>query len=181
MAYYRGDYYRGDYYRGDFFGGLRKLGRAALGAVAGFATGGPVGAVIGGVSGFKIGPSTPSMPVASPPYKGTHPGHGVELPRVMIPKLITGLTNGKKPADFSGVVGGSDTTAPRVIMTPAGPMIAAGGRRRRSMNHLNPKALTRATRRVEGFVKKARKAVSQLGYTVVRRGSGRGKSSRKCK
>lgn len=176
MAYYRGDYYRGDYYRGDFLGGLKKIGRAAIGAVAGFVTGGPVGAVAGGIGALRS-PSAGSQLLATPTFKGTHPGVGVELPRVMIPKLITALTNGKKSPDFSGVIGGSDTTAPRVIMTPDGPMRV--GRSRRSMNHLNPKALSRATRRVEGFIKKARKAVSPLGYTVSRRESSRGK--RKCK
>lgn len=47
MSYYlRGDYYRGDYYRGDP-GFLGSLFKGIKGAVGGFVTGGPLGAISG--------------------------------------------------------------------------------------------------------------------------------------
>lgn len=62
-----GGYYRGDYYRGDFLGGL-------LGAVGGFITGGPAGAIIGGVSGLLRPKAHPSIP--PPAYIPPVPGFG---------------------------------------------------------------------------------------------------------
>lgn len=48
-----------------------------------------------------------------------------------------------------------------------------GGPRRRRMNVTNAKALRRAIRRTDGFVKLAKKALKGTGYTVARRGSTR--------
>ncbi len=48
---------------------------------------------------------------------------------------------------------------------------AVGPRKRRRMNYTNPKALRRSVRRVDGFVKVARKALQGTGYQVSRRGS----------
>lgn len=45
-------------------------------------------------------------------------------------------------------------------------------RKRRRMNVANPKALRRAIRREQGFVKLAKKALKGTGYTVARRGGG---------
>lgn len=45
--------------------------------------------------------------------------------------------------------------------------------KRRRMNVANPKALRRALRRQQGFVKLARRALKGSGYTIVARGSRR--------
>lgn len=145
MSYYRGDYYRGDYYRGGIGDFLRKAGKVAVGALGGFITGGPGGAIMGAVGGA----SKAQLPVQNPISE--------VIAAVGLPARLPAGILGTKAA-MAGVISGSS--------------VVYSGRRRRSMNHLNPKALTRATRRITGFVKKARKGVSPLGYTVVRRGSG---------
>lgn len=153
MAYYRGDYYRGDYYRGDPF--LGKIVKGIGGAIKGFVTGGPLGAISGAVGAVIKRPTPTMLPaqqsLVAGPLLGAA-GRAVGTIARRLPGIGIGVGLGAIPDLFG----------------PNG-----GGGRRRTMNHLNPKALARATRRVEGFVKKARKAVSPLGYTVVRRGSGR--------
>jgi hypothetical protein len=47
------------------------------------------------------------------------------------------------------------------------------GKKRRRINPANPKALRRAIRRQEGFVKLARKALKGTGYKISRAGSSR--------
>lgn len=49
------------------------------------------------------------------------------------------------------------------------------GRKRRRMNVTNAKALRRAIRRQDGFVKLARRALKGSGYTIATRGSRRPK------
>jgi hypothetical protein len=163
MPYYRGDYYRGDYYRGDNF--FKKIGKGITGAIGGFISGGPVGAIKGALGGIIGKPATstgmaitPTMPISQAGIVSTI-GTAVRVGAKILPPLLAG----KEVLDLTGGL--------------------FGGRngKRRTMNHLNPKALARATRRVEGFVKKARKAVSPLGYTVVRRGSARCAPRRRCK
>lgn len=165
MAYYRGDYrgdyYRGDYYRGDLGGFLKKAGKA-----------------IGGVARTVVG--------------NLVPGGGI------VNTVLDSLTRGRGPSNAamvtqSGVIGTAVRIGSKVLPTVLagkemydigkgfGLFGGGGNGKRRTMNHLNPKALSRATRRVEGFVKKARKAVSPLGYTVVRRGSGRCAPKKKCR
>lgn len=68
--------------------------------------------------------------------------------------------------------------APRMPMVPQpdapGPGYAAAvgvTKRRRRMNVTNPKALRRAIRREQGFVKLARKALRGTGYSVVSKAS----------
>ena len=153
MAYYRGDYYRGDYYRGDIF---KSIVKGIGGAVKGFVTGGPLGAITGAVGAVAKRP-TPTQPMLQLPV-ATHAGvvSGIGTAIRVGSKILPPILAGKEALDLAGGLFGR-----------------GGARKRRTMNHLNPKALTRATRRVEGFVKKARKAVSPLGYTVVRRGSAR--------
>lgn len=162
MPYYRGDYYRGDYYRGDLGGFFKKAAGVIGGAVKGFVTGGPMGAVSGAVQSLtkKQGVAIASSPLPMPtPFVGP----AIRVASKILPKVATGVGAIEIAQGIGGFFGPN------------------GGRRRRTMNHLNPKALARATRRVEGFVKKARKAVSPLGYTVVRRGSARCAPKRKCR
>jgi hypothetical protein len=168
MGYYRGDYYRGDYYRGDYYRGdlggfFKKAAGVVGGAVKGFITGGPLGAVSGAAGAIIRRPSSNSAAIPAVGMIGTQAGilgTGVKIATKVLPPLLAG----KEIYDFgTQIFGGSN------------------GRKRRTMNHLNPRALSRATRRVEGFVKKARKAVSPLGYTIQRRGAGRVARRRSCK
>jgi len=155
VAYYRGDYYRGDYYRGDLGGFFKKAGGALIGAAKGFATGGLVGSFQGALGALtkKQATQVMTLPSVSTAGVGGAIGKVVGTAIKLIPSVAGGVAI-EKAIDFFGQRGGN-------------------GQKRRTMNHLNPRALARATRRVEGFVKKARKAVSPLGYTVVRRGSSR--------
>lgn len=163
MGYYRGDYYRGDYYRGDLGGFFKGVGKVIGGGVKGFISGGPLGAIGGAVAALKK-PSM-AMPIATSaplvPIAGTM---GIGGAIKIGSKILTGI----------GAVEGAQAVAGFFGRN-------GNGGKRRTMNHLNPKALSRATRRVEGFVKKARKAVSPLGYTVVRRGSARCAPKKRCR
>jgi len=162
VSYYRGDYYRGDYYRGDIGSFFKKAARAVGGAVAGFVTGGPVGAVTGALGSLgRAGGSSATAPITYPAATQPFVGPAIRIGSKIIPPLLAG----KEAVD---------------LIKGLNPFGGSNGKRR-TMNHLNPKALSRATRRVEGFVKKARKAVSPLGYTVVRRGGGRCAPKRKCR
>lgn len=163
MAYYRGDYYRGDYYRGDLGGFLKKAVKVVGAGVGGFVTGGPVGAIKAGI-GALAKPTAMSNAAVISNAVGTM-GIGGSILKAG-GKLVGPILAGKEVFDIGKGFG----------------LFGGGNGKRRTMNHLNPKALSRATRRVEGFVKKARKAVSPLGYTVVRRGSGvRCAPKRKCR
>lgn len=56
----------------------------------------------------------------------------------------------------------------------AGPALTPTGRkRRRRMNYANDKALKRATRRTDGFVKLAKNALKGTGYKIVSKSSSR--------
>lgn len=150
MGYYRGDYYRGDYYRGDLGGFLKKAVKVVGGAVGGFIGGGPIGALGGALGAIKDSGNNASK-VAQMGIGGTI-GTAIRVGSKVLPPLLAG----KEIVDIAGGFG----------------MFGGKNGKRRSMNHLNPKALARATRRTEGFIKKARKAVSPLGFTIQRRGSG---------
>lgn len=72
--------------------------------------------------------------------------------------------------------GGGGGPGPIRIVRPAGgpaavPMMGAAPRRRRRMNYANGKALKKAIRRQDGFVKLARKALKGSGYTIVSKSS----------
>lgn len=167
MGYYRGDYYRGDYYRGDLGGFFKKAAGVVTGAVKGFITGGPVGALAGaGGALVKKLPAAQSN-ASLVPAIGTMGVGGVIGTAVRVgSKVIPPLLAGKEVIDMFGV------------KLPFG----RNGKKRRTMNHLNPRALARSTRRIEGFVKKARKIASPLGYTLQRRSSSRcaPRARRKC-
>lgn len=57
-----------------------------------------------------------------------------------------------------------------------GKKAAGTGRRRRRRNNMNPKALRRASARIDGFVKEAKKALKHTNYKLVTKSSGRGKT-----
>lgn len=73
-------------------------------------------------------------------------------------------------------VGGLRGLAQRAVPGGAtGYQVNLGGRRRRKMNPGNTKALNRASRRIDSFVRVAKKALKHTNYTVVTKGSRRGK------
>lgn len=146
MAYYlQGDYYQGD----PFLGGLLKtVGRGISGAVGGFLGGGPIGAITGGVraiSGATFTRRTPQPTSLRTPV-------GAPVPRVSIGQRF-------RTAGQAMIPGGVE------------PFAAPPKKKYRRMNVTNDKALRRAVRRQQGFVKLAKKALQGTGYTVVSRSS----------
>lgn len=75
---------------------------------------------------------------------------------------------------------GSGLTLPMAPpMLPKGTTVAPDGtirRKRRRMNVTNPKALRRANRRVDGFVREVKKSLKHTNYKLVSKGT---RSSRK--
>lgn len=65
--------------------------------------------------------------------------------------------------------GGGQITPKPMTYNKQGQLVA----KRRRMNVTNAKALRRAIRRTDGFVKLAKRALKGTGYTVARRGAGR--------
>lgn len=149
-----GYYMAGDYYAA---GGIFSFIGKGLKTVGGFLPG-PLGTVAGAIGGAL----DPTKKSASTPVPMTIPA--------AIPTIINrgGGTIQPKP----GIAG----MAERLI--PGG---SSGyefvGRKRRRLNVANPKALRRAIRRQQGFVKLARRALKGTGYTIASRGS-RGRSMR---
>lgn len=132
------------YGQGDYYGqgGLGSFLKGAARAAVGFVTGGPLGAVRALI----------------PASRGAAVGLGAGL-------VAGGLSMpGGGPGDK---VPGIRGTIQRIL--PGG---ETGYRKRRSMNMVNPRALARANRRVEGFVRVARRSLKHTGYKVVTKNSG---------
>lgn len=100
------------------------------------------------------------------------------------PAMATGgLTGGLPVMPGGGIVGGvvrrARVAAQAIVpggVEPGGVgRTTATGRKRPRMNPANPRALRRAIRRQDGFVKLARRALKGSGYTIVSRGSRRPK------
>lgn len=146
-AYQNSNY--GDYYAGDpFLGGIAKKlvgGIRSVAKVAGNVLPGPVGNFAKLIAGSKA---------AAPPQIPAQPTPGL---RGAVQRIVPGGATGY---ECTGI--------------PAGYHLAKDGSgkivRNRSMNPANPKALRRAIRREDAFVKLSKKALSQAGYTVKRRG-----------
>jgi hypothetical protein len=194
MGYYtgfRGDYYRGDYYRGDpglfsFIGkALGGVAKVAGGALGGFLTGGPLGAVRGGLTAITGGGGFSG--IAPPPPMLALPSGG---PRQY------GLININRPAPVfdgggGGVIaqpgmrvrghhpnkstyvtrGGGTSRWPQSLMVhPKGTELVTS----RRMNVGNARALRRSLRRIAGFaklVKRSKRAISRAASAVgVHRG-----------
>lgn len=165
MPYYTGgDYYgqaAGDYYRGGDFLGLgklaKKVGGGLLGGVGGFLVGGPAGAVAGARLGLKLGGGGGGPMIAQPPVSTAL--------SVLPPPAQRGLINIGGGFEQTGLLniggGGKRITEARLN--------GFGGRRH--MNPMNAKALKRASRRIDGFVRTARRALKHTQYTISRRGA----------
>lgn len=138
-------YYTGDYYRGDNYAGDYYRGDSIFKKIA---------KGVAKVGGALLG-ATPVGAVV----KSLVPVRNVGgLPAV-------GGTRDRLARRFLGQI--PELPEPGERYSPW----AGAGRRRRSMNVLNPKALTRATRRLCGFRTKATSALRELGYTVARTGT----------
>ena len=129
----------GDYYRAGDPGFLSSLGGAITGAVGGFLTGGPIGAISGAVRSFT---GTPQAPQAAPVIRT--PG-------------IAGMVQRMAPGGATGYQVGPDGQLRK---------------KRRRMNYANSKALTRANRRVDGFVRLAKRSLKHTNYKIVSKSAG---------
>jgi hypothetical protein len=87
-----------------------------------------------------------------------------------IPGLVTG---GAAPPGFAPVPGVKGKIQ---RFLPGG---QSGFYKRRRMNPANPKALRRAIRRTDGFVKLARRTLKGTGFTIARRGFSKAAKTRK--
>ena len=171
MSYARpmGDYrtygYAGDPgFLSSLWKGIKKIAPTIIGGVIG----GPVGAVIaGGVSG-----SQPRLPAPPGTVGGavTFPG-GIGLNVAYQP---TGMVPGRGrlppfTATGPGVLPGGGRGG---AVVPSGYHFAKDGSgrlvRNRRMNVANPKALRRAIRRTDGFVKLAKRSLKGTGYAIRR-------------
>jgi len=131
-----------------FFGSLF---RAAKGGVRGFIGGGPIGAITGSARGFRARPTTPrAIPTRSfqPPnvFRTGRPG--------VVPVIQKAF--GFKPPTIT-------------IDAETGEAMP----KRRRMNVGNAKALRRAIRRTDGFVRLSRSALKNTGFKIVSKSSGK--------
>lgn len=126
-----------------FLGGILK---GALKIGKGFVTGGPLGAIGAGVGILTGGKRAPAPPAVRLP---------MQMPVSMAPQQ-------RFP-----------TRPPRPGQMPGPPTPPGYGRKRRRMNPGNAKALRRAIRRQDAFVKLARGALKGSGYKIVSKGAGR--------
>lgn len=153
MPYYRGDYYRGDNYRGDFLGigkALKKVAGAAFNILA--------------PAPLKAAVNLFAHP--APQVPGFAPGG---MPMIGAPMLNIGVPAGGKPEP--GIAGAAHRFFPGGhtgygYYNKKGEFVE--GKRPR-MNPLNQRALSRAGRRVKGFLRIARR----LGALPINRGKGK--------
>ena len=173
MGYYRGDYYRGDYYRGDFFGSVFK---GIKGAVGGFLSGGPVGAIKGAATALVGSGSHASLPkpnvtpqlydynsglvpdVNYPPsmnisnYPVTASGGDSSIPTFTATQMPTrGYHLNKSTYETRG--GGTSRWPKSLQLHQKGTVLV----RNRRMNVGNARALKRSLRRASGFARLARR------------------------
>lgn len=149
----------GDYktygYAGDpgFLSSLWKVVKKVARPVIGGLIGGPAGAIIAGAAGGAS--SQPPARLPAPPPGSI--GGAVSFP-------------GGTTVSVAGVVGAGGGVP--AGMCPTGYHLAKDGSgrlvRNRRMNVANPKALRKAIRRTDGFVKLAKRALKGTGYAVRR-------------
>ena len=160
----RGDYLGGGYQRGD--PGLFGFLGSALKKVGGFVLGGGVAGALGrrvlggGSSGPVIvnGQMAPQLP---PPGSIGGPAGFQEAQKV---PGILGVGQRMIPGGESGYVCPPGTRGYHLAKDGSGRMV-----KNRTMNVANPKALRRAIRREQGFVKLAQRSLKGTGYKIARR------------
>jgi len=131
-----------------FFGALGGLFKKAAPIVAGLGFGGPIGA---GIATAITRRSRPTGTTFAKPRGLTG------FPVVKSPGA-RGLVERIIPGGKTGLQVGADG-----MMRP----------RRRRMNYLNQKALRRANRRTDGFVREAKNALKNTGFKVVSKSAGK--------
>lgn len=138
------------YSRGDpgIFSFLGKAAKAVVGAVSGFVGGGPLGAIKGAVSSLAGSSAKNSTPSATPPILRSF---AQTLP---MPRLDSVVARGAGVVTPAGAAGAGSTTA--YFSTSGRPR-----RRYKKINCLNPRALKRATTRLQRFGEFAR----AMGYS----------------
>lgn len=158
MGYYgMGDYYRsarGDYYRGDPFLGALLGGAVRVGGAL-------VKRGIQALAKRPISTAVATAPIIAPIVRGA----GGLLPQ--------------GPAGGSPIQIGKVGVNPSAILPGGKPFLTYGSRSYRRMNPANPKALRRAIRREQAFVKLARRALKGTGLTISRKGVARRKVGRR--
>lgn len=156
----RGDYLGGGYQRGDpglfgFLGGIAKKG-------IGFALG---GGVVGAVGREIISRTSQRLP---DPSTIGGPAGFQQVPAGQPTKVggIRGAAQRAIPGGESGYTCGPNGCPSGFHMAKDG-----SGRcvRNRTMNVANPRALRRAIRREQGFVKLAQRSLKGTGYKIARR------------
>ncbi|MEN8184452.1 MAG: hypothetical protein ABFS46_18155, partial [Myxococcota bacterium] len=168
---------------GSLWGGIKKIGGAAVGAVGGLATGGPLGAIGGALGGLGIGGGVERYagPMAvsrfaqqgPPPLPSRRttismPGLGpiFETSRG-IPGVNLGLQYGPQENGENGACPPGYRRNKTSYFLRDGSFVEKGSRcvKVRRRNALNPRALDRAIGRVTG----AKRAASKLGCITVRK------------
>jgi hypothetical protein len=165
MPYY-GDYYRGDYYRGDP-GILGFIGKAVgtIGRIGAELLPGPVGTVARKVTSAlpRFGPAQPSAPpMIVPPAVAPMPALPRQTGTAMVPMAAAGgacQVRGYHPNKAYSYAKG---------MPPGSYCV-----KNRKTNYGNVRALRRADRRIDGFVRIARSALKHTNYKVVSRSAGK--------
>jgi len=194
MPYYSaGDYYQGDNYAAG--GILGTIGKALGGAVKGFVTGGPLGAIRGAVTSIQGGRAATvggTKGIVAPiPQGSALPGTGVQ---VQLPSIGKGGVDmgGIAIGTFgspSGTMGVATMAGPngkgclaghhinRSTSYPQGGKVEAGTAcvKNRHMNPLNPRAASRAMRRLSGF-SRAANSVEKMIVKLARRSAPRGRA-----
>lgn len=152
MSYYSGT---GDYYSGKGDPGFFSTLGGIVGGAAGIASKvlpGPIGAAAGGVSRLLSGSSRGLATPGPVPRIPANPNPGL---RGAAQRLVPGGSSGYSCNSGCGTGYHLDKTTQSKCV------------RNRKTNYTNPKALSRATKRVDGFVSVAKKALKSTKYKVV--------------
>lgn len=160
--YTAGDYYQAGGFFGKLgkaFGGIAKVALPAVGTMFGGPIGGAAGLMVGNLlgAGKATGSSLPASNIMKPSGFGGFPTGGAGLFDILAPKAELERLDRALP----GAVPGALTTPGRSVLP--GYTVGRDGsirRKGRRMNMLNPKALRRGMRRVQGFARFAKKTIS---------------------
>jgi hypothetical protein len=160
----------GDYYQGDIFGSIFK---GIVGAGKGFISGGPLGAIKGGLGGAlsKQG-TTPKPPQVPAGYPGAVPAPGLGgLTARYLPGGSSGYQAGSCPPGYHknkalaqyerAVAMGKQVKMPNVVNACV---------KHRGQNPMNVRALRRAVRREGAAIGLLREGIKGSGYSVKRSG-----------
>jgi hypothetical protein len=129
------------------------IGRVVGGAVKGFITGGPVGAITGAAGG-AVSATVKNVRESTLAAGGSHSAYTPALRAAHARALAKGTATAPVGSSLAGTPHGRLT---RVVSSGGG--VSGGSGRRRRMNVYNPKALSRAGRRMGSFLHHVRKFI----------------------